>query len=192
MLQSLKHQKRLTKNMKILVFRLGHRPERDKRVSTHCALVARAFGADGIIFDTVDEKIKEKIRDVTNRFGGPFTLEMGVPWKEFTKKWIENGNEVIHLTMYGLPLLSVINKIKASTKDKLIIIGASKVPREVYEIATYNVSVTNQPHSEIAALAVFLDYLFEGKELSKTFTNAKIQIIPSERGKKVVNIKSNK
>ncbi|MGC8947794.1 MAG: tRNA (cytidine(56)-2'-O)-methyltransferase [Thermoprotei archaeon] len=177
--------------MKIFVFRLGHRPERDKRVSTHCALVARAFGADGIIFDTVDEKIEKKIHDVINRFGGPFILKMGVSWRSFIKKWVENGDEVIHLTMYGLPLPSIIDKIKTSNKDKLIIIGASKVPKEIYEMATYNVSVTNQPHSEVAALAVFLDHLFEGKEFYKTFTNAKIQIIPSERGKKVINIKPN-
>lgn len=175
--------------MRVLVLRLGHRPERDKRVSTHCALVARAFGADGIIFDTVDENIRNKILDVVDRFGGPFTIEMGVSWKDFIKEWIKEGNEVIHLTMYGLPLESIINRIRESSKDKLIVIGSTKVPREIYELATYNVSITNQPHSEIAALAVFLDHLFQGAELTKTFTNAKIKVIPSERGKKVISIK---
>jgi tRNA (cytidine56-2'-O)-methyltransferase len=175
--------------MRVLVLRLGHRPERDKRVSTHCALVARAFGADGIIFDTVDENIRSKVLDVVNRFGGPFTIEMGVSWRDFIKEWIKEGNEIIHLTMYGLPLKSIINKIRESHKNKLIVIGSTKVPREVYELATYNVSVTNQPHSEIAALAVFLDHLFQGAELTKTFTNAKIKVVPSERGKKVINVK---
>ncbi len=174
--------------MRVLVLRLGHRPDRDKRVSTHCALVARAFGADGIIFDTVDEKIKSKVIDVVKRFGGPFTIEMGINWKNFIDKWIKEGNEVIHLTMYGLPLESVIDKIRESSKDKLIIIGSTKVPREIYEMATYNVSITNQPHSEIAALAIFLDRLFQGKELNKVFTDAKIRIVPSERGKKVINL----
>ncbi|MCC6052717.1 MAG: tRNA (cytidine(56)-2'-O)-methyltransferase, partial [Desulfurococcaceae archaeon] len=41
---------------KIYVLRYGHRPERDKRVTTHVALVARAFGASGFILgDVVDE-----------------------------------------------------------------------------------------------------------------------------------------
>jgi tRNA (cytidine56-2'-O)-methyltransferase len=30
----------------LAVFRLGHRVQRDKRLTTHVALVARAFGAD--------------------------------------------------------------------------------------------------------------------------------------------------
>jgi len=34
-------------------------------------------------------------------------------------------------------------------------------------------------------LAVFLDRLFEGQELSKEFEGAKIRIIPQTRGKKV-------
>ncbi len=30
--------------MMIAVLRLGHRPERDKRITTHVALTSRAFG----------------------------------------------------------------------------------------------------------------------------------------------------
>ena len=37
-------------NKKVVVLRIGHRIGRDKRISTHVGLVARAFGADGIIF----------------------------------------------------------------------------------------------------------------------------------------------
>ena len=47
----------------------------------------------------------------------------------------------------------------------LVVVGAEKVPWDVYEQAEYNVGVTNQPHSEVASLAVFLDRLFEGEEL---------------------------
>ena len=50
-------------------------------------------------------------------------------------------------------------------EDIMIIVGASKVPFEVYERADFNVSVGNQPHSEIAALAIFLDRYTEGKAL---------------------------
>ncbi|MCG7848715.1 MAG: tRNA (cytidine(56)-2'-O)-methyltransferase, partial [ANME-2 cluster archaeon] len=33
--------------MNIVVLRLGHRPERDQRVTTHVGLTARALGASG-------------------------------------------------------------------------------------------------------------------------------------------------
>ena len=175
--------------MKVYVLRLGHRPGRDDRISTHCALVARAFGADGIMYTIEDSKLRSKILDVVDRFGGPFDVIMGVQWRRVLKEWVEKGGEVIHLTMYGMPLPEVINEIKSSKRDKLIIIGAEKVPGEIYKLATYNVSVTNQPHSEIAALAVFLDWLFEGREFYRNFKNAKLKIIPNPKGKTVINIK---
>jgi tRNA (cytidine56-2'-O)-methyltransferase len=43
----------------ITVLRIGHRLGRDKRITTHVALVARAFGANKILVDTVDKKIME-------------------------------------------------------------------------------------------------------------------------------------
>ena len=42
----------------IEVLRIGHRPGRDKRVTTHVALVARAFGAGGIYIPGGDDKLK--------------------------------------------------------------------------------------------------------------------------------------
>jgi tRNA (cytidine56-2'-O)-methyltransferase len=166
----------------ITVLRLGHRPQRDKRITTHVALVARAFGADKIIITTKDEKVEESVRDVVERFGGHFKIESGTS----LKKAIKNFNGIIvHLTMYGLPVNDVIPKIPKN-KDLMIIVGAEKVPREVYEIADFNVAVGNQPHSEVAALAIFLDRFLEGKELKMDFENAKMKVIPQERGKKVV------
>ncbi|NIU84342.1 MAG: tRNA (cytidine(56)-2'-O)-methyltransferase, partial [Candidatus Thorarchaeota archaeon] len=41
------------------------------------------------------------------------------------------------------------------------------------------------PHSEIAALAIFLDRLFQRKELKRRFEGAKIKVTPQERGKKI-------
>lgn len=175
---------------KISVLRLGHRPARDKRVSMHTALVARAFGADGIYFsDIIDKELKTNIEDVVERFGGPFFVEMGELWSNIIKKWQSEGGEVVHLTMYGLPLPSVIEEIKSSPKDKLVVIGAEKVPGEIYKMATFNVSITNQPHSEIAALCIFLDRFFDGKtvnEYNRQFSGAKLKIVPCARGKQVV------
>ena len=170
------------------MLRLGHRPERDKRISTHCALVARAFGADGIIFTVDDPVVREKVSDVVRRFGGKFEFRVERRWRVFIQNWISEGGEVIHLTMYGIPLPDVIKVIRSSNKDKLIVVGAAKVPKDVYEVATYNVSVTNQPHSEVAALAVFLDWLYEGREFRFTYKDAKIRIIPNPRGKTVIKL----
>ena len=174
---------------KVVVLRYGHRPTRDKRVSTHTALVARAFGADGICFsDTMDKELKKSIEGVVERFGGPFFAEMGESWSDLIKKWQLEGGEVIHLTMYGLPLPEVIETIKQSPKKKLVVIGSEKVPGEIYQISDYNVAVTNQPHSEIAALCIFLDRFFDGKavEGNKQFKGGNLKIIPCARGKRVV------
>jgi len=64
-----------------------------------------------------------------------------------------------------------------------------KVPTEVYQLADYNIGVTSQPHSEVAALAIFLHEYAEGKELEKEFGDAKIRIIPQAKTKKVVHVK---
>ena len=48
----------------ITVLRLGHRISRDKRITTHVALVARAFGAYNIIISTKDQQIEENIRSL--------------------------------------------------------------------------------------------------------------------------------
>lgn len=175
--------------MKLVVLRLGHRIHRDERVTTHVCLTARAFGCDGVIISgQPDEGVKRSVEDVVQRFGGKFFVEMRQDWMNVIKKWCESGGEVVHLTMYGLPLPEVIEEIKSSSRDKLIIVGSEKVPKKVYEMATWNVSVTNQPISEVAALAVFLDWLQQHREFFIEFENAKIKVIPSAREKKVVRI----
>ncbi len=162
------------------VLRLGHRYGRDERVTTHIGLVSRAFGADKM-FIAKDKNVKESIDDVTKRFGGNFRVEFYDSWKTIIKNW--EGVKV-HLTMYGEHINNVIKKIPKK-KDLLVIVGAEKVPGEVYELADFNVAVGNQPHSEIAALAVFLDRYSKGKSLKKDF-DGKIKIIPCKKGKKVV------
>ena len=73
-------------------------------------------------------------------------------------------------------------------EDIMIIVGAEKVPIEVYERADFNVSVGNQPHSEIAALAIFLDRFTEGKALYSDRDGGEIRVIPTVRGKRVVEL----
>ncbi|WP_148881926.1 tRNA (cytidine(56)-2'-O)-methyltransferase [Thermococcus aciditolerans] len=176
----------------ITVLRLGHRPERDKRITTHVALTARAFGADRIIIAAeVDEHVRDSVEDVVRRWGGPFEIAFDPSWKRILRDWKENGGVIVHLTMYGIHIDDAMPQILEELKegrDVLVVVGAEKVPREVYEMADYNVSVGNQPHSEVAALAVFLDRLLEGEGLRKEFQNAKLKIIPQERGKRIIEL----
>lgn len=166
----------------ITIFRIGHRIARDKRITTHVALVARAFAADKVIIDTEDKKIEKTIKSTYARFGGNFEIETGVDKKKIIKNW--KGN-IVHLTMYGGELDKSIDKLDKS-KDMLVIVGAEKVPGYIYEMADYNVSVGNQPHSEVAALAVFLDRYTNGAWQKKKF-NGKIEILPCNKGKKVIS-----
>jgi len=174
----------------VVVLRWGHR-YRDQRLTTHVALTARALGASGFILsDVEDEKIKQAIEKVTEQWGGSFSFQMGVSWKQTVKEWKKHGGIVVHLTAYGenIQTSDVVNKIRAAEKDVLIIVGSQKVPKEFFskEISDFNVAVGNQPHSECSSLAVFLDRFFEGQELQKEFEGAKMKIVPKVRGKKVV------
>jgi len=166
----------------IIVLRLGHRIDRDKRITTHVALVARAFGAEKILVDNEDHSLERRIESIVNRFGGDFEIETGVNWKKFIKKW---KGKIIHLTMYGLPLSRVIDEIRKE-KDLLVIVGSEKVPREIYDLADYNISISNQPHSEVSALAIFLDRYFQGEWERKRY-NGIIEIKPSRKGKEVID-----
>lgn len=167
----------------VYVLRLGHRIKRDQRISTHVALVARAFGAKGIYFDKYDEKLFRSVKKVVETWGGDFFIEV-VDWRKFLKEF--DGLRV-HLTMYGIPLPEKIEEIRRAEKI-LVVVGAEKVPREIYEICDLNVSIGLQPHSEVSALAVFLDRLLDGAVFSLEFKNAKLRIVPCERGKKVLNL----
>ena len=165
----------------IWIMRIGHRPQRDKRVTTHVALSSRALGAKGIYVDTYDEVLEENIRSVVDRFGGDYTIKTGVSWKDAIRDF---QGKVVHLTMYGQTVTDALPKIPRD-EDIMIIVGAEKVPAEVYQRADFNVSVRNQPHSEIAALAIFLDRFTEGKALYSD-RHGKMTVVPNERGKTVV------
>lgn len=174
--------------VRVVVLRIGHRPGRDKRITTHVGLVARAFGASGIVIGGVrDEDLADRLRRTCEIWGHRDFLVMdGVDPMEFVRNWKESGGLVVHLTMYGLNVDDVISEIRSAGRDILVIVGSTKVPRIYYELADYNVAVGHQPHSEVSALAVFLDRLYEGKELKLIYSDAKIYIEPSLRGKKVV------
>ncbi len=169
----------------VAVLRLGHRPGRDNRMTTHVGLTARALGADRVILDGASGPA-ETIEDITERFGGPFEVQVTESPKGVLRNW---DGVVVHLTMYGERVQDVEGTIRerhASGEPVLIVVGAEKVSFDVYEAADWNVGVTNQPHSEVAGLAVFLDRLFEGRELDREWDDADQHVVPMPTGKKVV------
>lgn len=176
--------------MEIVILRLGHRRERDKRITTHVGLVGRALGAKGMLLASGDKGIERSINEVTQRWGGDFFVQAGVKWSDELKSWKQEGGKVCHLTMYGENILDVIDEIRAEAKrDKtriMVVVGAEKVPYIVYDAADWNIAVSNQPHSEVAALALFLDHLQRGKELKTKFEHAEMEIVPKRRGKEVI------
>tara|TARA_B100001123_G_C15223133_1_gene992087 strand:+ start:763 stop:1347 length:585 start_codon:yes stop_codon:yes gene_type:complete len=176
----------------ITVLRLGYRIGRDPRINTHLGLVSRALGAQKfLVSGDKNYKMFDTINQVTKNFGGEFfTNHVESPMNWIRKfKSNENGGlngTVIHLTMYGEDYRKIVPKIP---KDRplAIIVGGAKVPASIYRMAHYNISVGNQPHSEVAALALVLDRLQNGKSVDQEFSNPKLKIIPDLEGKNVID-----
>ncbi len=167
----------------VAVLRLSHRPSRDKRVSTHLLLAARAFGAKKAYYTGIqDDSLEDSIRKITTDWGGDFTLEYADGWKPVIGSW---EGKVVHLTMYGIPFQDAAKEIRSDPSPKLVVVGGAKVPGEVYGAAHWNVAVTGQPHSEVSALALFLHELYDGKELNLNFPGARLRVVPQARGKKL-------
>jgi tRNA (cytidine56-2'-O)-methyltransferase len=173
----------------VAVLRLGHRPGRDDRMTTHVGLVARALGADRAVFVGGAEQSRRTVAGVTDRFGGPFDVEVTDAYRPIVREYGEAGT-VVHLTMYGQPVEDVQADLRAAHADGplLVVVGAEKVPFDVYDAADYNVAVTNQPHSEVAGLAVLLDRLFEGRQLDREWVDADKRVVPKATGKLVEEV----
>lgn len=151
-------------------------------MTTHVGLTARALGADRVMLPAAAGEATETVADVTDRFGGPFAVEPVESPLAVVRDW---DDRVVHLTMYGEPVQDVMPAVRDAhaTDAVLVVVGGGKVPFEVYERADWNVAVTNQPHSEIAALAVFLDRLFVGRELEREWADARRRVVPEPAGK---------
>ncbi|HVP24299.1 MAG TPA: tRNA (cytidine(56)-2'-O)-methyltransferase [Conexivisphaerales archaeon] len=174
---------------RLFVFRLSHRPSRDKRITTHCALVARAFGAESMVFSgEPDDDLISRIGKVAESWGGDFSVTYEPRWESYIRKWKERGGVVVHCTMYGERIQDRMTAVrKAALKhDLLVVVGGEKVPGTMYRLADFNIAVTSQPHSEVAALAIFLDRLLEGRELELTHEGARLRIVPQKTGKKLL------
>ncbi len=163
---------------------------RDDRVTTHVALVSRAFGAERIIMTQVNPEIIQTIDKINRNWGSGFKVEFVENWRPVVREKKQKGFRVVHLSMYGSPIQDVQDTLRMQ-EDLLVVVGAKKVPRDIYEIADYNVGVGSQPHSEISALAVLLDRVQQGRQFEKSFPGARMKIIPTERGKNVQQARDN-
>ncbi|HJM24617.1 MAG TPA: tRNA (cytidine(56)-2'-O)-methyltransferase [Candidatus Thalassarchaeaceae archaeon] len=173
---------------RLSVLRLGHRRDRDKRITSHLGLTARAFGADEVILaGDRDPSALETWDSVTERFGGDFQSRFEESPMSWLRKESKSGEiTIVHLTMYGQNWSTSVPSI-STDKPAVVVVGGTKVPAEVFHLADYNISVGNQPHSEVAALAVFLDSWLGSIDEESKFTGAQMKVIPSTKGKVVIN-----
>jgi len=176
---------------RVWVMRWGHRSSRDARLTTHVALVARALGASGIfVTDVVDRGLERVVGETVENWGGSFKIETGIPWKKVVESWKGSAGITVHLTMYGENIAEgdVLKRIRETGKDVLLIVGSQKVPADFYskDVSDFNVAIGNQPHSECAAVGIFLDRFFDGKILRNEQIGGQIKVIPQRRGKMVI------
>ena len=172
-------------NRSIKVLRVGQRYVRDERTLTHLCLVSRAMGAESIFLEDAEKSVTRTLEEVNKTWGGDLRAVLGVPWRKVIQDARREGRSVVHLTMYGIPIQEKVEELRCLEKI-LLVVGGPKVPGKVYHDADFNISVTSQPHSEIAALAIALHEIQGGEELKRTFEKSRLRILPSARGKRVV------
>ncbi len=171
--------------LRVEVLRLGHRPGRDPRLTTHVLLTARAFGVEVVHLEPPDDALARRVVDLARRFGGSFRVRGERSGRKLIQDW---PGSTLHLTMYGEDLDELRTRWTLEG-PVLVVVGGPKVSREVYERATYNVAVTHQPHSEVAALAILLDRLLGTPQVERR-DGARIQVLPARRGKRVRDLTS--
>jgi|TARA_B110000263_G_scaffold26443_1_gene20213 tRNA (cytidine56-2'-O)-methyltransferase len=165
------------------VLRIGHRPERDKRITSHVALTSRAFGAKKMYLHRSDSRVIETVNDVVGKFGGDFVIETTENPKKIIKEW---SGKIVHLTMFGLPIDENLVEIKKIDEPILVVVGAEKVPPWVFEYSDFNIAIGSQPHSEVSALAIALSKISENS-YNQNF-DGPIQVIPSGERRNMVDV----
>jgi tRNA (cytidine56-2'-O)-methyltransferase len=176
-----KRKRRRSPRPEVSVLRVGHRVGRDPRLTTHLALTARAFGAQRMLLEPPDPDLAQRVAALGRGWGGSFEVVGVDDWKKAVRSF---GGMVVHLTMYGQPLESVMPRVRRAPR-LLLVVGGAKVPPDLYQLSTLNVAVGHQPHSEVAAVAIVLERLL-GVPGPGRWPGAKQAIVPRARGKKVV------
>ena len=150
---------------------------------TDLCLIARAFGASGIVFTSNDKKLAAKsqrfCRDICDKWGGSFSVSFTNSWKDYIKS--KRNYKTIYLTRYGIPIRQAEYALR-TYKNMLIIVSFSEKIKELYDIADFNISITSQPHTMASSMTALLRTYYRDRELSMHFENAKYKIIPEQHG----------
>ncbi|HJM67962.1 MAG TPA: hypothetical protein QF716_03700 [Candidatus Thalassarchaeaceae archaeon] len=171
----------------VTVVRLGHRQQRDKRITSHLGLTARAMGANHFVLcGDEDQGVLDTLSDVTDNFGGNFSSEHHAKPMGFLRHFAQQGGRIVHLTMYGEPHDAITSEIPTDGPIA-VVVGGAKVPGDIYKLANYNVSIGHQPHSEVAALALFMSELMGGVAGPEQFPGARLEIQSHPSGKVVID-----
>jgi len=149
-------------------------------------LTARAMGASEMILTTKkNDKLVKYIHDLERKWGGRFRVGFVNNYKTALDNAV--NYKKVYLTRYGVPLNKLAYTLNTYKNIMLIVSPATTSPK-LHNIADFNVSVTDQPHSSSAAIAVFLHEFYRGRELAIHFENAKYKVIPKEHGVSVSKI----
>ncbi|MHA1786517.1 MAG: tRNA (cytidine(56)-2'-O)-methyltransferase [Candidatus Helarchaeota archaeon] len=164
---------------------------RDERITAHLALISRLFDVRKFLLADIEDKgLKQNIKKLQNIWGGNLDLQVKINPSKYITNWKLSKGFIVHLTMYGEKFDDEILKKLKTHKKLLIIVGSQKVPFKYYELSDLNLSIGNQPHSELSALTILLYELLGRKKdfLYRDFKNSKQKIIPSSKSKKIVNV----
>ncbi|MGC8478429.1 MAG: hypothetical protein ACP5NE_00670 [Candidatus Micrarchaeia archaeon] len=138
------------------------------------ALTARAFGAQSVTFTMrANRKLANYIKRTNSRWGGKFDVYFEKNWNEVIER--SKNYEKVYLTLGGVPINKMIYRIR-TYKNIMLIVTLQGRERDFGQFADFNVSITNQPHSTISSVAVFLHMFYSGRELAIRFNNAKYKI----------------
>jgi tRNA (cytidine56-2'-O)-methyltransferase len=158
--------------------------------NSELCLVARAFGASGVVLSSrKDPKLVKFMRLNNSKWGGSFTVESESNYMKALDQ--EGSYKKVYLTRYGVPLQEVISTLR-TYRNLLLIVTDKEAFGPASSRADFSVSITGQPHTSASAIAVFLHEFYSGRELAMHFENAQYKVVPSERGVHVEKVNRSK
>ena len=113
----------------VTVVRLGHRQQRDKRITSHLGLTARAMGANHFVLcGDEDQGVLDTLDDVTDNFGGDFSSEHHPKPLGYLRHFAQQGGRIVHLTMYG----ENHDTVTIPTDTPIaVVVGGAKLPGDI-------------------------------------------------------------
>lgn len=152
-----------------------------REVMTDICMTSRAFGASKISFTcNEDRKVANAVGKISDAWGGKFAISFNADYKKMMSN--SPNYKKIFLTQYGLPVQKVNHSLRTYKNIMVIVSLTDALAQRLIDAADFNVSITTQPHSSVSAIAVFLHTYFNGRENAMQFENAKMKVIPMERG----------